>query len=138
MEILPVMPKTEKILYPITVKCVVSDMSEVGSKIQEIKKYAQKQHISFLVRTFSESISDDRNFIQRLPAFHIYEGKSYKKTFYLDTNPNRYIDDVVQLYIYKLREKGLEKEKRVWNSYILNFAKSVKKLLPKKILTETS
>jgi hypothetical protein len=138
MEILPIKSNNEKILHPITVKCVVSDMSDLDSKIQEVKKYAQKQHVSFILRTFSESISDDRNFIQRLPAFHIYEGKSYKKTFYLDTNPNRYIDDVVQLYIYKLREKGREKEKKVWNTYILNFAKSVKKLLPKKILTETS
>lgn len=104
------MKKSEKKTYPITVKCVVDDISIINNDIHTIREFSHSLNIMFVTREYNSiKYSDDRDRIRRLPAFHIYVKKSYKKTFYIDTDPCEIIQQTVEKYLKKLEESEKNK-----------------------------
>ena len=104
------MKKSEKKTYPITVKCVVDDISIINNDIHTIREFSHSLNIMFVTREYNSiKYSDDRDRIRRLPAFHIYVKKSYKKTFYIDTEPCDIIQQTVEKYLKKLEESEKNK-----------------------------
>jgi hypothetical protein len=96
--------------YPITVKCVVSSLSEKNSEILKIRDFANDMNINFVMREYnSKKFSDDRHRITRLPAFHIYVNRGYRNTFYLNSHPYQIIQQIVE-------EEG-KKSLRTWNTF---------------------
>jgi hypothetical protein len=106
--------------YPIKIYCVISENTE-NTEIEEIKEHTSNLGIHFHTRHYdSRKYSDDRYNITSLPAFHIYYGRSYVKTFHetpLDT-----IDDCVREY----EKKQIEKKKgtRIFKKILERFWKS--------------
>ena len=97
--------------YPITVKCVVSSLSEKIPDILKIRDFAHSMNINFMTREYnSRKYSDDRDHITRLPAFHIYLHSGYQNTFYLNTRPYQIIQEIVQEYQAK-------RIRRTWRTF---------------------
>ena len=125
------MKKTEKTIYPITVKCVVDDISKINKDIHTTREFCNDLNILFITREYNSSkYSDDRDNIHRLPAFHIYVKKSYKKTFYLDALPCEIIQETVEKYLKKLEES--EKNNEKLGNIVSRTVESIKKLMPSK------
>ena len=104
------MKKSEKKKHPITVKCVVDDISIINNDIHTIREFSHSLNIMFVTREYNSiKYSDDRDRIRRLPAFHIYVKKSYKKTFYIDTEPCDIIQQTVEKYLKKLEDSEKNK-----------------------------
>jgi len=123
--------KGETIQYPITVYCVVEDLSYKNDENLKLKAYVHSLNITFITREFnSVTNSDDRHNIYRLPAFHIYDRVCYKQTFYLNTLPYQIIHDVLD--DYKTRISIKEANKKAWKKFFSNIILSLKKLTFKK------
>ena len=122
------MKKSEKIIHPITVRCVVDDLSKISKDIQDIRDYCHDLNIVFITREFdSAKYSDDRYRIERLPAFHIYVNKCYNKTFYPNTRPYQIIEEIVEKYIKRLEED--ENNKKEISNFFSKTVNSIKKFV---------
>jgi hypothetical protein len=103
--------KPKKQIYELRICCVVDDISHTDQRIHEIRTYTNGIGAIFMSREYNSSkFSDDRNMIERLPAFHAYINKCYVETFYMDMNPREKIDKYIQECIAKEEQK-----KRAWN-----------------------
>ena len=81
--------------------CIVAVIEEYpNSEIHSIREYAVNEGLTFKTRIYQPyEFSEDRHYIERLPAFHIYRKSSslhYMKTFYMNSNYVKEIDTVVQ------------------------------------------
>jgi hypothetical protein len=124
-------PTPVKVIYPITVKCVVDDLSDKDKDVQKIRDYAQSLNIIFITREYNSSkYSDDRDFIRHLPAFHIYEKTRYKNTFYPNTRPYQIIQDTVNQYLER------KKNKRSWGLFFQDCVQTLKKTFHRKTAME--
>lgn len=130
-----VIERTERKIYPITVKCVVDDLSDISKDIIALRDYAHSLNILFVTREYdSRKYSNDRHYIERLPAFHIYVKTSYKRTFYPNTRPYQIIQQTVEKYIKRTEE--LENNKDAWYRFFNKFFERVKKLIQQKTRME--
>jgi len=130
-----VIHKVEKTTHPITVKCVVDNLSEISKDIQAIREYSHSLNILFITREYnSRKYSDDRIYIERLPAFHIYVKNTYKRTFYPNTRPYQIIQQTVEKYIKRLEE--IEKNKDDWYRFFNKLVERIKKLMHRKTRIE--
>ena len=89
---------------PITVVCVVKYIWDDGEaeEIQQIKDFCESKEITSYTREYNpHTVPDDRHFVERLPAFHIYVKSGYTNTFYLDTHPKHVIRETVQQFMDK-------------------------------------
>ncbi len=95
---------------PITVVCVVKHEWEDDSEIQEIqqiKDFCESKAITSYTREYNpHKMPDDRHFVERLPAFHIYVKSGYTHTFYLDTHPKHIIRETVHQFLNKQKENA--------------------------------
>ena len=120
--------------YPITVKCVVSSLSEKIPDILKIREFAQNMNINFTTREYnSKKYSDDRDYILVLPAFHIYMNNGYRNTFYLTTRPYQIIQEIVQEY-----EKAQERRRRrrTWHTFYTELRAYLKAAFKRKTAME--
>jgi len=94
--------KPKKQIYDVRICCVVDSISHTDHRIHEIRSYANSIGATFISREYDSSkFSDDRNMIEKLPAFHAYISKGYVDTFYIDSNPLEKIDKYIQESIAK-------------------------------------
>jgi hypothetical protein len=127
-------PKPVRVVYPITVKCVVDDLSDKDKDVQKIRDFAQGLNIIFITREYNSSkYSDDRDFIRRLPAFHIYEKTRYKNTFYPNTRPYQIIQDTVNHYLKNQKEK---ENRRTWRAFFQECVQTLKRVFHRKTAME--
>jgi hypothetical protein len=120
--------------YPITVKCVVSSLSEKIPDILKIREFAQSMNINFTTREYnSKKYSDDRDYILVLPAFHIYMNNGYRNTFYLTTRPYQIIQEIVQEY-----EEAQERRRRrrTWHTFYTELRAYLKAAFKRKTAME--
>lgn len=80
-----------------------------------IKTYCNEKGITFLIRYYNPyDCKEDRNYIARLPACHIYLKKSNERlqTFYPDENPVQ----TIQKEVVDIRNAEIEKEEfqKMW------------------------
>lgn len=74
--------------------CQVIASKEESEPIAHIENYIEDRDIPFHIREFdSWKYSHDRHNIARLPAFHIYHGSIYIKTFYPNENYQQIIEE---------------------------------------------
>jgi len=130
-----VIEKIERKIYPITVKCVVDDLSIITKDLIAIRDYSHSLNIVFITREYDSSkYSDDRHYIERLPAFHIYVKTTYKKTFYPNTRPYQIIQQTLEKYIRRLEE--IERNKDAWYRFFNKMLERMKKLVHRKTRME--
>ena len=116
--------------YPILVKGVVDDLSD---DIRFVRDYANKVNILFETRLYDpRKISEDCNFVERLPAFHIYVKNGYSKTFYLNTRPTQIIDEIVEEY--KKKKAAKIRQSDYLRGFFANMLKSMRDFFRKSVM----
>ena len=126
---------SKTISYPIKVVCVVDNLSHKNENIKKVREFTHSFSLTFITREYDyHTYSEDCNFIERLPAFHIYVKNSYKKTFYLNSDPYKNIHETFNLYLDKLERK--QKAAISWKGFFTKIASSVKKFFHKKTRME--
>ena len=110
-----------KNILPIVIRCILYDLSDFNDPdIHSIRNYCIEKNVLFLTRRYnSYKYSDDRNYILKLPAFHVIINNSYRETFYINTRPLQHIDEAIQKYNDIIEKK--KKNKEAWNNYYNNF-----------------
>lgn len=112
----------DSIKYPIKVYCIVNDLSEASrnSLLREIKTYAINSGVMFITREYdSRKFSNDRDIIERLPAFHVYINRAYNRTFYPNTRPLDHINECVNTHLNNEEIKVKRKER--WSKMYESF-----------------
>ena len=113
MEANPIQKKgyTEKKFYPIKIVCVVDEYNEAATPlIQDIRTYALSKGVIFQTRIYdSARRTEDRLYIERLPAFQAYNKKAYMKTFYPNTRPIQHIDELVHEQMLKEERRNMKR-----------------------------
>jgi len=129
----PVPPNKPEV-YPITVKCVVDCLSDNNPDIVRFRDYAHSLNINFLTREYdSIKYSEDRDYITRLPAFHIYAKKHYRETFYPNTRPYQIMQNAVESYKIKQSERA---NRRTWVAFYRDLKTRLAALFHKKTAME--
>jgi hypothetical protein len=112
--------------YPITVKCVVDSLSDKIPENLKIREFSHNMNINFMTREYnSMKYSDDRDYITRLPAFHIYVHGGYRKTFFINTRPYQIIQEIVQEYEEAQERKRLRRTWRTFYTELRTYLKSI-------------
>lgn len=97
-------------LLPIKVEAVVEESDDVNLRsVIDMRNYCKEKNIHFESRLYnSRKYNIDCDFIERLPAFHLFEKKVYQDTTY----PSEYAYTLIgeQIAAYKIRKA--EKERR--------------------------
>jgi hypothetical protein len=126
----------EKIKYPIRICCILRDNVQYSDElIKSIRDHTIDKGAMFTTRIYdSKKYSEDCNFIERLPAFHIYKEHSYIKTFYPNTRPLQHVNDTVDEYLRVLEVRRLKKDK--WNKTFKKVLKWFKSIGKKKTRLE--
>jgi hypothetical protein len=111
--------KSKDIKYPIKIYCIVDDISDASRNLllREIKNHAINSGVIYTTREYdSYKFSNDRDVIQRLPAFHAYINKSYNRTFYSNTRPLDHINECIKIHLNN-EEKKIRRIQRWKNLY---------------------
>jgi hypothetical protein len=100
------------------------------------KKYCKQNHIEFVLRDFFNGMPEDREMVERLPAFHVYYEEEYMKTFYEG--------DEVESILQEIIENIKSEKKNTWTNAFLGwmpfrFTVSMPTIRPssRRILTST-
>ena len=60
--------------------------------------FCAEYKIGFNIRAFDTSIEDDREYVIKLPGFHIYYEFEYETTIYLDDEPKEAFLGIIEKY----------------------------------------
>ena len=100
----------------IKVTCVLNHEDEYPTEaLLQVKDHCDLLNISFNTRAFdSIKFSEDRKYIEKLPAFHIFVKGLHKDTFYTDSSPKLKIRKV-----YDICKEKAAKPKKTWSIFKL-------------------
>jgi len=89
-------PTNQHMELEIKVVCVLNnDDGYPTDTLVQVKDHCDLLNISFYTRTYdSIKFSEDRKYIEKLPAFHIFVKGLHKNTFYTDSAPKLIIRSV--------------------------------------------
>ena len=120
-------PEPDPFWYPFRV-CYVGE-PETNTKpayFERIRTFCEDNHVVFMARVYQpRKYDEDSEFIERLPAFHIYLDRNlYHDTYYQGTHEltqvvMRFMDEYDQKII-KAREKA-EERAAYWNGVVAGF-----------------
>lgn len=93
------------------ITAVLNPANNLGEEIvDEVLAFCQEKAITFTTREYdSLRYSKDRDFILRLPAFHIYAGSIYINTFHTD-----YLEHIHQALSMKVRTLKGAFQRFIW------------------------
>jgi hypothetical protein len=105
----------------IKVTCVLRHEDEYPTEaLLLIKDHCDLLNIPFYTRSFdSIRFSEDRKYIQKLPAFHIFVKGLHRDTFYTDSAPKLKIREVYDKYKAKAVAKAAKAKGKTWSIYKL-------------------
>ena len=122
-----------KVYSDIYVECIVYELSDFDEILKNIRTQCQALNLMFITRKFnSTKYSNDRNYITKLPAFHIHIKDQYRNTFFLNPDPINLIKMEMSLYADKLKEQKRLIEERdkyfsdLWNRITFYFRCRIK------------
>lgn len=97
-------------ILPIKVEAVVEEADDFNLRsIIDMRNFCKEKNISFETRLYnSRKYERDCEFIERLPAFHLFEKKIYQETFY----PGEFAYTLVSEQVAAYRIRKAEKERR--------------------------
>jgi hypothetical protein len=112
--------KKEKEYINVKIQLIVYDLSDSNDEvIKNIKSYTLSKNMIFETRRFnSYKHSNDRHYIRSLPAFHLYVNNIYERTFYPNTRPFQHVNEGLEIYMEKIKNK--KKNKEDWNKFYAN------------------
>ena len=96
----------EKDYKALTVVAVVESLSFHNVELTRIRTHCLENKVHFTTRLYNPSTkSDDRNFVEKLPALHVYYKKNYMRTFYVGFKSLRHVDECIEYHDRKLEKK---------------------------------
>jgi hypothetical protein len=114
-------PNQERVyvkLLPIKVEAVLECGDDVNLRsIIDMRNFCKEKQIEFETRLYNSRKNNyDCEFIERLPAFHMYEKKNYVDTFY----PGDYGMRLVAEHVsgYKIRKAEKARRKNRWSLFV--------------------
>ena len=121
---------------PIHICCVLDEYSDFNDPvIHQIRDHCNKNNVLFTTRIYDSSkYNHDRDYIEWLPALHIYIKKIYQKTYYPNTRPIQHINEAIELYKKRIESKKLKKQ--IWRKRVTTFIEWIKRLLHRKTRME--
>lgn len=103
--------------------------------IPEMRGFCHDLKVQFTTREYMpRKYSEDRDYIERLPALQLDEGKYNHKTFYPNTRPYQIVEEAVMRY--KTRQLNKETAKDSWKTRMATFQETVKSLFHRKTRME--
>ena len=106
----------------ITIEYIVDDSSDESKhydQIKEIIDHYSNTNIIIIMRDFnSNKYSEDRYFVEQLPAFHIYNNNIYQKTFYSNSDAIKNIDAAIKMQQMKKNYKPYNGFNKLLNKVI--------------------
>ena len=127
--------ETNALMIKYASQLLVDGIYQEGKAVKEevfdsVRIWCSENHVQFMIREFYGGFDEDREMIERLPAFNIYFKDEYEKTFY----PEDSVEEEI-LKILPKKEKNGKNEK----SKKIEIGKSWKqffgKIFKKKLLT---
>jgi hypothetical protein len=125
------------IKYPVKIYCIVDDLSDASrnSLLRDIRTHAINSGVIFTTREYdSRKFSNDRDVIERLPAFHAYVNKAYNRTFYQNTRPLDHINECINICIHAEELKARRRKK--WQTLYESFKMLIYRLSHKETAME--
>lgn len=119
-------------MYTVSVAYIYDGFSDANEPIlRKLKEYCEFMKIDCVNEVYdSELRSEDREYIERLPAIHIYVNNEHEKTVYPDTHP---IQNIQKLYdTCQLKHLEYMAKQQIWNErikYVKSIFKSKKRIL---------
>lgn len=134
--------RTRSSPYPIVVCCVVMNLSKYDDRdVRVIKEYAISENTIFETRVYnSYKYSEDRYFIERLPAFHIIVNGAYRRTFYPNTRPLQHIEECITEYKESLARKRRSRDywRNLFPNTLTAIGKAVRRAFHRKTRMEVA
>lgn len=123
---------------PIKVEAIIEDLDGLNLRsILDMRNFCKEKNISFESRVYnSRRYERDCEFIERLPAFHLFEKKIYQETFY----PSEFAYQLVgeQIAAYKIRKAEKERRKGRFKRWAASFRKALAEKMRKETALERS
>lgn len=97
---------------PIHICCVLDEYSDFNNPIiHGIRDHCIQNHVLFTTRIYDSSkYRCDCDYIERLPALHIFIKRAHIKTYYPDTRPIQHVDDAIKLYNTQIEKQKAKKQ----------------------------
>ena len=108
---------------PIHICCILDEYQDYEDPVlHKIREHCIKSDVLFTTRLYdSYKYTCDRDYIERLPALHIFVKQLYIKTYYPNTRPLQHVDEAVEKYMRSLEIKKARKNK--WRKYFASLKK---------------
>jgi hypothetical protein len=128
--------ETNALMIKYASQLLVDGIYQEGKPVKEeifdsVRIWCSENHVQFMIREFYGGFDEDREMIERLPAFNIYFKNEYEKTFYPE--------DSVEEEILKILPQKENPKKKNEKSKKIEISKSWKqffgKIFKKKLLT---
>ena len=103
--------------------------------IPQMRDFCHEQKVYFTTREYApRKYSEDCDYIERLPAIQMVEGKYHHKTFYPDTRPFQHVQEAVERH--RVRQQTKQASKGTWKRRFGELKQSIASLFHKKTRME--
>jgi hypothetical protein len=100
------------------------------------KQYCKQNHIEFVLRDFYEGTFEDRECVERLPAFHVYYEEEYMKTFYNGDEVESILQEIIE-EIKAEKKNTWSRTVRTWMSFRFTVSMPTIRSSSRRILSST-
>jgi hypothetical protein len=125
--------ETNELMIKYASQLLVDGIYQEGKPVKEeifdsVRIWCSENHVQFMIREFYGGFEEDREMIERLPAFNIYFRNEYEKTFYPEDSVEKEILKILpqKENPNKKNEKSKKIERKSWRQF---FGKMFKKKL---------
>jgi hypothetical protein len=111
-------------ILPIRVCYIIGSQEDLHIPIEKtVSKFCKENNLSFGIRKYNNiKYEEDCNYIEALPAFHIYRKNNYDITFYPEEKPIEILQNYRTVFLEKQRQKEEKKQaRRIFLSHALSF-----------------
>ena len=128
--------ETNELMIKYASQLLVDGIYQEGKPVKEeifdsVRIWCSENHVQFMIREFYGGFEEDREMIERLPAFNIYFRNEYEKTFYPEDSVEK---EILKILPQKenpnkkneKNEKSKKIERKSWKQF---FGKMFKKKL---------
>jgi len=87
----------QRIAHKFMIVYLVKDRLHMGN-YEPHERFSRESHIEFRIELFNDGIEEDREYVLRLPAYHVYYDEDYISTYYPETGVEDAIHDVIKMF----------------------------------------
>jgi hypothetical protein len=128
--------ETNALMIKYASQLLVDGIYQEGKVVKEevfdsVRIWCSENHVQFMIREFYGGFDEDREMIERLPAFNIYFKDEYKKTFY----PEDSVEEEILKILPQKENPNKKNEKSKKIEIVKSWKQFFRKIFKKKLLT---